>query len=111
MMTIKEIMRREFREDVYNPFLAKYVDWFDILSLADGDKIEVKISEGKLDDGTFCLERKRATLYMYRSGEFNKILIINKFGIFSYTKNQFKKGSVSGAMETTHKWQRFFAQN
>jgi hypothetical protein len=111
-MTIKEIMREDFKDSLYNPLLSKYVEWFDILILEDGDKIEVNLTAGKLDDGLYILERKGATLYFYRAGHFNKILLLNNDGIFSYTPNQFMKiRGMSGAVIHTKKYPRFFAKN
>lgn len=115
MKTYKELMREDFYESLYRPLLGKrygkYVDWFDIITLLDGEKIEININEGKLDDGLYYLERRNASLFFYRAGHFNKILIVNDDGIFSYTPTQFKKASVSGIMITTKQWQRFFARN
>lgn len=112
MKTYKELMREDFADSLYKPLLNKYVDWFEVICLCDGERIEININEGKLDDGLYYLERRNASLFFYRAGCFKKILIVNGDGIFSYTPTQFKKSKdVSGIMITTKQWQRFFAKN
>ncbi len=112
MRTIKEFMRDDFYESLYKPLLSKYVALLDIICLMDGERIEVNLNEGKIDDGLYYLERRNASLFFYRAGHFKKILIINNDGIFSYTPNQLKKAKgVSGGVIKTKQWQRFFAEN
>lgn len=109
--TVKDVMRENFIASLYKPLLSKYVDWLDIICMNEGDKIKVNITEGKLDDGIYILERKGASLFFYKSGFFKKILIVNQEGILSFTYNQFKKATgVSGAIIKTKQWQRFFAK-
>lgn len=111
MKTYKELMREDFVDSLYRPLLSKYVDWLDVICLCDGEKIEVNLNEGKIDDGIYYLERRNASLFFYRAGHFKKILIANKEGIFSFTSTQFKKAKISGCMITTQQWKRFFAKN
>ncbi|MBO5454505.1 MAG: hypothetical protein J6A69_11200 [Clostridia bacterium] len=110
--TIKEFMWQDFEDSLYTPFLSKYINWFDVISLCDGERIAVNLNEGKLDDGLYYLERRNASLFFYRAGHFKRILIVNNDGIFSYTQNQFMKCKCiqSGGMITTKQWQRFFAE-
>lgn len=110
-MTIKDLMRQDFEDSLYRPLLSKYVNWLDVICLYDGEKIEVNLSEGKLDDGLYILERRGASLFFYREGHFKKILIVNNDGIFSYTPKQFMKAKcMTGGIITTRQWQRFFAK-
>lgn len=112
MKTYKELMRQDFVDSLYRPLLIKYVDWLDVISLYDGQKIEINLNDGKLDDGLYILERRGASLFFYRAGHFKRILIVNKDGIFSYTPKQFvKSNGISGAILTTKQWKRFFAKN
>lgn len=105
-------MIEDFIDSLYRPLLRKYVDWFDIICLCDGERIEVNLNEGKLDDGLYYLERRNASLFFYKAGHFKRVLIVNDDGIFSYTSTQFMKGKCpSGAIITTRQWQRFFAKD
>ena len=110
-MTYKELIMQNFYASHYKPLLYKYVELLDIFLLSDGERIDVNLSEGKIDDGLYILERRGASLFFYRAGHFKKVLIVNDNGIFSYTPNQLKKSKETGAMITTQQWQRFFAKN
>lgn len=48
MKTYKELMRQDFEDSLYRPLLSKYVNWFDVICLSDGERIEVNLSEGNL---------------------------------------------------------------
>lgn len=54
MDTIKTVMIENFRDSLYNPIISKYVDFTDIICMADGDTIEFDINCGKCDDGTIA---------------------------------------------------------
>ena len=107
-------MRKAFEDEVYRPLELGSQVWIgDITSMADGDKILIKLNFGKVDDGYYIIERKKGTLYFYRMGHFNKILIYKKGELIaSLTKNQFKKRKgLSGALSYTKRFPRFFAKN
>ena len=90
----KEIMREEFKESIYIPLLRDKVEWYDILSMNDRDKISVTLSNGKRDDGLYYLYRKGATLHFYRAGYFGKLIFYaDEGGIISFSAKECRSES------------------
>ena len=106
MKKISDIETENFIDELFRPLIYKYVNWIDILSMNNKDKIELEISEGKWDDGTYILERNYATLLFYRKGFKNKIVISNSEGVYELFD---KKNKVeTGIVFSPRKYIRFF---